>query len=337
MSRDWDKIPGVLAAADGAPVDKPCSYETRGRTTFVGGATVNPPPDAGRDHANHVGGVVAMDFNRRGTATEDVVTARRAWFLLDGGFLAVVANATSTAGRGTGGMTLALEQSRLVGAVETGVLGTQQDPATVPTGSSAWPITPPPTPRARAHAHARPGVAVGAGPLGAGAGAGGRWVTHRGITYAALAVSRAGAPMPTLRATLGDQAGSWHRISTSESAAKVTLPIFKLWLDLAPAAATHTAPVRQQRRQDTAGVSAAHAGLEDSVSAAYAVLPGVAGTDSGAASKKSGNTFRVRIFLDSVRRSGTARAEGPHGAHARGAKRNRIGCSRAHGFVYRPL
>ena len=40
------------------------------------------------------------------------------------------------------------------------------------------------------------------------------------------------------------------------------------------------------------------------------------------ASKKSGNVFRVGIFLDFVRL--TTRAEGPHGAHVRGAKRNRI-------------
>ena len=40
--------------------------------------------------------------------------------------------------------------------------------------------------------------------------------------------------------------------------------------------------------------------------------------------KKGGNVFRAGIFLDSVRRSGTTRAESPHGAHVRGAKRNRI-------------
>ena len=53
--------------------------------------------------------------------------------------------------------------------------------------------------------------------------------------------------------------------------------------------------------------------------------------------QQSGNVFRVGIFLDFVRRSGTtcaraegalgaltARAEGPHGAHVRGARRNRI-------------
>ena len=51
------------------------------------------------------------------------------------------------------------------------------------------------------------------------------------------------------------------------------------------------------------------------------------------ASKKSGNIFRVGIFLDFVRR--TTRAEGPHGAHARGAKRNRIDHWRAHGSFHR--
>ena len=39
--------------------------------------------------------------------------------------------------------------------------------------------------------------------------------------------------------------------------------------------------------------------------------------------KRSGSYFRVGIFLDFVRRSGTARAEGPHGTHVRRAERNR--------------
>ena len=42
------------------------------------------------------------------------------------------------------------------------------------------------------------------------------------------------------------------------------------------------------------------------------------------ASRKVGRSFRVGMCLDFVRRSGTTRAEGPHGAHVRGAKRNRI-------------
>ena len=48
--------------------------------------------------------------------------------------------------------------------------------------------------------------------------------------------------------------------------------------------------------------------------------------------------FRVvGTFLDFVRRSGTTRAEGPHGGalHVRGAKRNRVGHSRAHRCIYR--
>ena len=48
--------------------------------------------------------------------------------------------------------------------------------------------------------------------------------------------------------------------------------------------------------------------------------------------QKGGNVFRVGICLDFVkkRRSGATRAEGPHGAHVRGAKRNRIGRPSAH-------
>ena len=41
----------------------------------------------------------------------------------------------------------------------------------------------------------------------------------------------------------------------------------------------------------------------------------------GAAGEKSGDIFRVGVFLDFVRL--TTRV--PHGAHVRGAKRNRIG------------
>ena len=54
---------------------------------------------------------------------------------------------------------------------------------------------------------------------------------------------------------------------------------------------------------------------------------------SRTARQRSGNIFRVDIFLDFVRL--TTRAEGPHGAHARGAKRNRSDHSRAHRLFYR--
>ena len=45
----------------------------------------------------------------------------------------------------------------------------------------------------------------------------------------------------------------------------------------------------------------------------------------GLRTETGGNVFRVGIFLGFVRRSGTTRTEGPHGAHVRRAKRNRIG------------
>ena len=41
-------------------------------------------------------------------------------------------------------------------------------------------------------------------------------------------------------------------------------------------------------------------------------------------SKRSGNIFGVGVFLDFVRRSGATRAEGPHGARVRRAKRSRV-------------
>jgi hypothetical protein len=52
-------------------------------------------------------------------------------------------------------------------------------------------------------------------------------------------------------------------------------------------------------------------------------------TASYVIAKKSGHLFRVGLFLDFVRRPGTTRAEGPHRAHVRGARRNRTDrCSR---------
>ena len=50
--------------------------------------------------------------------------------------------------------------------------------------------------------------------------------------------------------------------------------------------------------------------------------------------EKSGNVFRVGIFLDFVRQSGTTRAEGPHGAYVRRATRSRVDPHR--GEVERP-
>ena len=57
------------------------------------------------------------------------------------------------------------------------------------------------------------------------------------------------------------------------------------------------------------------------------------------ARKKNGDIFRVGIFLGFVRRSGTTRTEGSHegASYVRGAKRNRIDHSRAHGLFYRPF
>ena len=42
------------------------------------------------------------------------------------------------------------------------------------------------------------------------------------------------------------------------------------------------------------------------------------------ASRTRGNIFWMGSFLDFVRRLGTKRGEGRHGAHVRGAERNRV-------------
>ena len=55
------------------------------------------------------------------------------------------------------------------------------------------------------------------------------------------------------------------------------------------------------------------------------------------ASEQSSNTFEWGFSRGFVRRPGTTRAEGPHVGpqHVRGAKRNRVDQSRAHGLFYR--
>ena len=73
--------------------------------------------------------------------------------------------------------------------------------------------------------------------------------------------------------------------------------------------------------------TAAHAGAEAGAGARPELRGrGVEHDDVVLLTKKSGDTFRVGIFLDFVGRSGTARTEGPHGgaSYVRGAKRNRI-------------
>ena len=304
---DWRKIPGVLATE--GIFDTACDYESRGRTSFVGGAHVNPVLTPATDRG-HVGGVVGMDFARgakqthatstaqqkfdtrtsmpspahtppaQHDANEHLLTAKRAWFLLDNGFIALVANvsydgpsaAAASAGTATA-VTVALEQNNLAGAVLTGVMpGSQSPPSRVPDGNSSWPLQMHAMPEAVAAAaskgnmpaqatEARSYVTSNKDSTRSGRLVG-RWITHRNTTYVALSspvpVHEDGvlgngifvSPSPTLRAALGEQTGSWQRISSSESPAKVTLPVFKLWLDLG------AAPVR-------------------GTSAAYAVLPNV--------------------------------------------------------------
>ena len=55
---------------------------------------------------------------------------------------------------------------------------------------------------------------------------------------------------------------------------------------------------------------------------------GAAGGAAGGGQNKDGDIFRVGVLLDFVRRSGTTRAEGPHGgaSYVRGAERNRVDC-----------
>lgn len=141
------------------------------------------------------------------TPAANLLTARRAWFLLDAGFISLSANislATKTAA-----VTVALEQNVLDGAVMTGTwaaligAGGGTEPVPIPRGNSSWPLA-----------------------------ATGRWVSHRNISYVAFPTnSSSTAAAPVLRAAVGDVTGSWARISPTESASPVTVPVFKLWLD----------------------------------------------------------------------------------------------------------
>ena len=207
---DWQKVPGVLATADA--MDRPCAYERLGGRAFVGGVHVNR--DAGTLGASSVGGVVAMDFRRSGAKAGNpggsaVLTARRAWFLLDVGFVSLTANISYNGA--TAAVTTALEQNNLDGAVESGtwspdVTGSGPSAArrwrsTPEEGNSSWPLVP----------------------------SNGRYVAHRNITYATFPDT--GGKAQSLHASVGNQSGSWQRISTTLANATVIRPVFKLWID----------------------------------------------------------------------------------------------------------
>ena len=165
---------GVLAIAE--PMDKPCNFEKYGATTFVGAVQVNaapsappaPPPVPTRKTG--VGGVVAMDFARSNTVKSStgsggaVLKARRAWFLLDSGFISLTANITYSGH--SSAITVALEQNNLLGdatagtwqrstaaaagaaatAFSTGSVGgagAAGEEGVLPTGTSSWPVTTP--------------------------------------------------------------------------------------------------------------------------------------------------------------------------------------------------
>jgi len=227
---DWQRLPGVLARQQ-HPVDTPCSFESLGATVFVGGLEV----------ASLNLTVAAMDFShgpRPGAATLDCrsgdcrganvrtgvaapLTAKRAWFMLDRGFVSLTANVSLADADES--VAVGIEQSLLAGEVT----------------SMRWE-------RASGVTPAKP-VATGNSSFDLGAPTDGVWVSHRNITYVALSgflppsstsslpSSTVSPTAPTLKVSVGQQRGSWHAISSERSAEPVVKAVFKLWLDLGPA------------------------------------------------------------------------------------------------------
>ena len=129
------------------------------------------------------------------------LTARRAWFLFDEGLLSLTTGVALQSPDAS--VAVSLEQSLLQGPVHTAQRATDGGLHTspVPRGNSTF------------------------------SGSMQRMVTHRNITYVALA----GASTTSLRVYVGEQQGSWHSISGEKSNQSVSADVFKLWLDFGPA------------------------------------------------------------------------------------------------------
>lgn len=151
----------------------------------------------------------------------EILTAKRAWFLLEEGFLSLTGSVSLSSVDPSVAVTL--EQSLLKGDVAI-VTSTDGGTKLLPNGTN---------------------TSFGLTETTAGA----TMLTHHGITYAAIslpspatasAAAGGSAPSaPKLRVTVGPQHGSWHKINEESSNASVTKNVFQLGLDLGPAPLTN--------------------------------------------------------------------------------------------------
>jgi hypothetical protein len=227
------------ASVEGEP-DPTCKYGLRGGRDFCcpaschvcGGTTCNTPPNVGKDccvtaiakngrYCDEVGPPCNMGHKPAPPDPTETLTAKRAWFLLDEGFLSL-AGAVSLSSADPS-IAVTMEQSLLKGDVTivTSSDGSTRSTKLLPNGTNtSFGLT-----------QTTNGVTM---------------VTHHGITYAALSLQ---PPAPTtavadgglaqsatnLRVTLGPQSGSWHLINQEMSNQSVTKDVFQLGLDLGPA------------------------------------------------------------------------------------------------------
>ena len=302
---EWRKVPGVLARQE-HEVAPPCHFEQMGATQFVGGVEMiglnwavvamdfahGPPStcvkfDGLGDDTVHAPCEIHSDQAdmavTSAAARAETLTAKRAWFMIDEGFVSLTAGVTL--GASDASVAVTLEQSLLNGSVAVYNLSGPGQPQAVPTGNSSWPL--------ENWVGDKPGA-------GAGAGTGAIVVSHRNISYVALkaaatmpstwsssslptagaAEPAAVAPTLNLRASVGPQSGSWHKISTERTGGDITKDVFTLWLDLG------SAPL-------TGG------------SAGYAVMPGLMGQGLAAALE------RIQVLANTEVRQVLSAKRGP--------------------------
>lgn len=145
----------------------------------------------------------------------NTLTAKRAWFLLDEGFLSL--SAGIELGAADSSVAVSIEQSLLNGSVSSvsyqctgGCLTKAGDPTRsgqekLIEGNQSYPLS-----------SSEKSV----------------WLVHHNITYVALGTSTTGA---VLRASAGTQTGSWHQIATETGYSPASKGVFKAWIDLGPA------------------------------------------------------------------------------------------------------
>jgi hypothetical protein len=153
----------------------------------------------------------------------EILTAKRAWFLLEEGFLSLTGAVSLSSADPSVAVTL--EQSLLKGDVAivmSGDGGSTGSTRILPNGTN---------------------ISFGLTETTDQA----TMLTHHGITYAALSLKPPTAftsaaedggwtpPAPRLRVTVGPQRGSWHLINQEMSNHSITKDVFQLGIDLGPA------------------------------------------------------------------------------------------------------